>query len=148
MLGSSMDEWHSKLAKELVQGTPSGTLPDAALAAANALEIAFGGARSAVTYVLELARAHRIPAAGTVIGDDVWMQLGEGRVRFTLNRRQQCVVVSRPGQADATVGVGTDLGKLARESLDELVAAWRKGPPVHRTPSAPPPDFDDEPTKG
>jgi hypothetical protein len=143
-----MDEWHSKLARELVQGTPSGTLPDAALAAAQALEIAFGHARSAVTYVLELARAHRIPAAGSVLGDDVWVQLGEGRVRFTLNRRQGHVVVARPGQEEQTVGLGTDLGAMARESLDALVASWRKGPASHRTPSAPPPEFEDEPTKG
>ena len=143
-----MDEWHSKLAKDLVQGTPSGTLPDAAMAAAHALEITFGHARSAVTYVLELARAHRIPAAGSVTGDDVWMQLGDGRVRFALNRRQSQVVVSRPGQDDVTVGLGADLGTMAREALDALVASWRKGPAVHRTPSAPPPDFEDTPTKG
>ncbi|HEY6459338.1 MAG TPA: hypothetical protein VIY73_04280 [Polyangiaceae bacterium] len=144
-----MDDWHRNLAKELVQGTPSGTLPDAAAAAAGALEISFGHARSAVTYVLELARAHRIPVSGSVIGDDVWMQLGEGRVRFTLNRRQSHVVVVRPGHDEERVGLGdADLGAMAREALDALVASWRKGPLQHRTPSAPPPEFEDEPTKG
>jgi hypothetical protein len=146
---ASMDDWHRKLAKELVQGTPTGTLPDASVAAAAALEIAFGHARSALTYVLELARAHRIPATGCVAGDDLWLQLGEGRVRFTLNRREGHVAVVRPGQSEARFGLGdADLGELARESLDALVAAWRTGPPHHRTPSAPPPDFEDEPTKG
>jgi hypothetical protein len=144
-----MDDWHRKLARELVQGTPTGTLPDAAVAAAAALEIAFGHARSAITYVLELARAHRIPATGNVSGDDLWLQLGEGRVRFTLNRRETHVVVLRPGQPEKHVALGDgDLGAMAREALDALVAAWRTGPAHHRTPSAPPPDFEDEPTKG
>ena len=106
-----MDDWHRKLAKELVQGTPTGTLPDAAVAAAAALEIAFGHARSALTYVLELARAHRIPATGCVTGDDLWLQLGEGRVRFTLNRREGHVAVLRPGHDEARFGLGdADLG--------------------------------------
>jgi hypothetical protein len=144
-----MDDWHRKLARELVQGTPTGTLPDASVAAAAALEIAFGHARSAITYVLELARAHRIPATGNVTGDDLWLQLGEGRVRFTLNRRENHVVVIRPGKPETRVALGdADLGAMARESLDALVAAWRAGPAHHRTQSMPPTDFDDEPTKG
>jgi hypothetical protein len=43
---------------------------------------------------------------------------------------------------------GEDIGAMAREAIDALVAAWRSGPPHLRTPSAPPPDFEDEPTKG
>jgi hypothetical protein len=144
MLGR-MDDWHRKLVKELVKETPAGVLPDSAAS----LEIGFGQARSALTYMLELARAHRIPATGSVTGDDLWIQLGEGRLRFTLNRREGIVVVVRPGQADVQVRPGgADLGATAREAIDALVAAWRAGPPQHRTPSAPPPEFEDEPTKG
>jgi hypothetical protein len=144
-----MDDWHRKLAKELVQGTPTGTLPDASVAAAAALEIAFGHARSAITYVLELARAHRIPATGNVTGDDLWLQLGEGRVRFMLNRRENHVLVQRPGQDDERVPLGGgDLGLMARDALDALVAAWRLGPAHLKTPTPPPRDFDEEPTKG
>jgi hypothetical protein len=153
-----MDDWHRKLVEQLVADTPSGFVPDAA----TSLEIAFGKARSAVTYALEVARAHRVPATGSVIGDDVWLALGEGRVRFTLNRREGHVLVQRPGQDElrlrgdvATAGggsgsgnAGDDLGALARASIDGLVAAWRAQPLRKRTPSAPPPEFEDEPTKG
>ncbi len=140
-----MDDWHRRLVKELVKETPAGVLPDSAAS----LEIGFGQARSALTYMLELARAHRIPATGTVTGDDLWLQLGEGRLRFTLNRREGCVIAVRPGHEDVQIRPGgADLGAMAREAIDALVAAWRSGPPQLRTPSAPPPEFEDEPTKG
>jgi hypothetical protein len=142
-----MDDWHQRLVRELVQETPGGFVPGAAAS----LEIAFGKARSALTYVLELARAHRIPATGSVTGDDVWLQLGDGRVRFTLNRREGHVVVLRPGQDETRVRADSagaeDLGAMARDAIDALVAAWRAGPAAARRPSAPPPDFEDEPTK-
>jgi hypothetical protein len=139
-----MDDWHRRLVRELVKETPAGFLPNSAAS----LEIGFGQARSALAYMLELARAHRIPATGNVTGDDLWLQLGEGRLRFTLNRREGCVVVGRPGQDDAEVRPGgEDLGGMARDAIDALVAAWRTGP-VNRRTSAPPPEFEDEPTKG
>jgi len=140
-----MDDWHRRLVKELVAETPAGFLPDAAAA----LEIAFGHARSALTYALELARAHRLPASGAVNGDDIWLQLGGGRVRFTLNRREGHIVVNRPGQDEVRVRAdGVDMTTMARDAIDALVAAWRAGPAHARTPSAPPPEFEDEPTKG
>ena len=140
-----MDDWHRRLVKELVKETPAGVLPDSAAS----LEIGFGQARSALTYTLELARAHRIPATGSVTGDDLWLQLGEGRLRFTLNRREGCVIAVRPGQAEVQIRPGgEDLGEMARTAIDALVASWRSGPAHHRTPSAPPPEFEDEPTKG
>lgn len=143
-----MDDWHRKLARELVSETAKGFVPDAAAA----LEIAFGQARSAITYALELARAHHIPAAGNVAGDGIWLQLGEGRVRFMLNRREGYVTVLRPGQDEARIPLAeaakTDLGKLAREGIDALVAAWRKLPAEAKRPSVPPADFEEEPTKG
>jgi hypothetical protein len=150
---SAMDDWHRKLVEELVGSTPRGAgFAPPADGAAAALEIAFGKARSAVTYVLELGRAHRIPVAGSVTGDDVWFQLGgSGRVRFTLNRREAHVVVARPGQDEVRVrgdAKDADLGAMAREAIDALVAGWRALPVSQRTPSAPPPEFEDEPTKG
>jgi hypothetical protein len=138
-----MDDWHRKLVNELGKETPSGTVPDAAAS----LEIAFGQARSAITYALELARAHHIAAAGNVAGDSVWLQLGEGRIRFTLNRRSGDVVVIRPGHDEIRVTVETDLGAMAREAIDALVQAWRALPPGAKRPSSPPSDFEDEPTK-
>ncbi len=140
--------WHQNLVRELVAETPAGRVPDAVAA----LEVAFGEARSAVAYALEVARAHRIAATGTVNGDDVWLALGEGRVRFTLNRREGHVIVSRPDTADLRVpseGKGeAQLGAIAREAIDALIARWRALPPHAKRPSAPPADFEDEPTKG
>jgi hypothetical protein len=140
--------WHQNLVRELVAETPAGRVPDAVAA----LEVGFGEARGAVAYALEVARAHRIAATGGVNGDDVWLSLGEGRVRFTLNRREGHVIVSRPdvpevrvpseGQSEA------QLGAMAREAIDALIARWRALPPHAKRPSAPPADFEDEPTKG
>lgn len=140
-----MDDWHRKLARDLVAETPAGSVPGSD----TALEIAFGHARSELTYALELARAHRLPATGNIAGDDVWLQLGNGRVRFTLNRREGHVVVIRPGQDEIRVRAeGIDLGAMAREAIDALVAAWRAGPAEARALTALPRSFEDEPTKG
>lgn len=140
--------WHQNLVRELVAETPAGRVPDAAAS----LEVAFGEARSAVAYALEVARAHRIAATGSVNGDDVWLALGEGRVRFTLNRRDGHVVVSRPDTADVRVPSEgkseAQLGAMAREAIDALIARWRALPPHAKRPSAPPAEFEDEPTKG
>jgi len=141
-----MDEWHRKLVKDLTQETAAGFAPDAAVS----LEIAFGQARSALTYALELARAHRIPVAGNVTGDSIWLQLGDGRVRFTMNRRAGEVGVLRPGQDETTVkagGEGEDLGAMARSAIDGMVAAFKALPAASKRPSMPPADFEDEPTK-
>jgi hypothetical protein len=140
-----MDEWHHKLVTDLAQETAAGFVPDTVAA----LEIGFGQARSALTYALELARAHRIPATGSVTGDSIWLQLGRGRIRFTLNRRTDEVIVLRPDQDEVHVTSGAqDLGAMARSAIDGLVAAFKALPPESKRPSAPPTnDFDDEPTK-
>jgi hypothetical protein len=161
-----MDDWHRKLARDLVAETPAGGMPEGAAA----LEIAFGGARSAVAYALELARAHRLPVSGSVVGDDVWMRFGDGRARFTLDRRQAQVEIdiTLPGPtgpggqapprqrkrqvrwADPqralldTDGTPVDLGALARTSIEDLIADWRSRPAIEKgLSSAPPPDLDD-----
>jgi hypothetical protein len=154
-------EWHRKLALELGAETPAGAVLDGAAH----LEIAFGKARSVVTYALELALAHRVPATGCVTGDDIWLRLGEGRARFTLNRREGFVAVSESKTGDARVrwddarslmvqigaadaGDVVDLDALARGAVDSIVADWRASVGTTGRLSAPPPDFDDEPTKG
>jgi hypothetical protein len=143
-----MDEWHRRLVREIVAETPAGSVPDAAAA----LEIAFGEARSAVTYALELARAHRIPASGNVAGDDVWLQLGDARVRLTLNRREGYIVVTQPDRdevrAPSSALQVAQVGALARDAIDALVARWRSLPAHAKGSSAPPAEFEDEPTKG
>ena len=157
-----MDDWYSKLARDLLAETPARAIPDAAAT----MEIAFGQARSAITYALELARAHRFPATGRVVGDDVWLQFGDGQVRVTLNRRDGHIVVDIhvPGEAKPRheetrlrwkdgglvddQGSASDPGAVTRSLIDVLVADWRSRPASQRKlSSAPPPDLDDEPTK-
>jgi hypothetical protein len=142
-----MDEWHRRVVRDLVAETPAGFAPDATAA----LEVAFGKARSAIAYVLELARAHRIAAGGNVFGDDVWLQLGGGRVRFTLNRREGHIVVARPGHDETRIVAGAaetaEVSALVREAIDALVAEWRALPAHAKRPNAPPAEFEDEPTK-
>jgi hypothetical protein len=162
----SMNDWHRKVAAELVSETPAGFGPDGAAA----LEIGLGHVRSAIAYVLELARAHRLDAAGNVTGDDVWLELGEARVRATLNRRQAQVAWAVSGQDTARLrwddamraivddgGARRDMGALARDAIDAMVSAWRSGSrrssgsgssSAAPHSSAPPPEFEDEPTKG
>lgn len=156
-----MTDWHRKLALNL--GT---TTPKASLEGPTLLEIAFGQARSIFAYALELAVAHRLPATGSVAGDDVWLQLGDARARFTMNRREGHVLVSpRQGQElragwDATraaivelggggaTGTLVDLQAMAQNAVDGIVAEWRARPPSARLLSVHPPDHEDEPTKG
>jgi hypothetical protein len=157
-----MDDWYSKLARDLVAETPARAATDAAAS----MEIAFGRARSVVTYALELARAHRFPAAGSVLGDDVWLRFGDGQVRVTLNRRDGQILVEvhvtgpKPRHEETRLrwqdgvladesGAAADPSAIARAAIDVLVADWRSRPPSEKKlSSAPPPDLDDEPTKG
>jgi hypothetical protein len=139
-----MDDWHRRLVTDLTQETAAGFVPDAAAS----LEIAFGQARSALTYTLELARAHRIPVAGNVTGDSIWLQLGEQRIRMTMNRRAGEVIVLRPGHDEVAVRAGgEDLGAMARSAIDAMVAAFKALPAASKRPSMPPSDFEEEPTK-
>jgi hypothetical protein len=152
---TSPDDWHRRLARELAEEVPHAPLPEDAAA----LEIEFGRARSAITYVLELARAHRIPATGNVGGDDVWIKLGDARVRFMLNRRENYVAIAIAPEDEwratwnaekralvDSQGAPLDLGNKARDAIDALVAQWRKMPSRPRAPEAK--SRDDEPTKG
>jgi hypothetical protein len=158
-----MDDWHGRLARDLISETPAQVAPDAAAS----IEIGFGQARSIVAYALELARAHRLPATGNVAGDDVWLRFGDGRLRVMLNRREGYVLVDVyvPGAPESSekrvrwdgarrelldeTGASTDLGSTARVSVDAVVAAWRARPASEKKlSSAPPPDLDDVPTKG
>ena len=160
MLVGTMDDWHRKVADQLVARTRAGQQP----AAESELEVAFGRARAKLAYLLEFARAHRISVAGNVAGDDVWVQLGSGhRVRFTLNRRDSHILVrpsheservvrwdeTRTSLTDAT-GRPVDLGSAARDALDALVAEWAAQPGAVESVTGAPPgrEFEDEPTKG
>ncbi len=166
------DQWHRKLALDLgTAGSPApapdgGDEPADGLDGPTLLEIAFGRARSVVAYALELAVAHRLPATGSVAGDDVWLRLGNARARFTMNRREGLVIVSsaQAGEvrarwddarraivdldAEGAPKATVDLEAMARSAVDGIVAEWRADPSAARRLSVHPRDHEDEPTKG
>ena len=145
------ESWHRAVARALAVPTLAEDLAE--------FEIAFGRIREVVTYVLELARAHRLPASGNVIGDDVWILFGKARARFTLNRREGVLIVRTTtleqrfawskelrGVVDATRHP-CDVKALARSAMDELIAQWQadRSP---RLPASSAREYEDEPTKG
>ena len=148
------DDWHARLLRELALASTADGCEEL-----TALEIAFGHARTAITYAIEVARAHRIPALANVSGDDVWFQLGDERTRITLNRRDQHVIAHRPGVDTTRVRWDrnrrmamngdnpVDVGALARDGIDAVVAAWRARPTRDRVSGPPPRNTEDELTK-
>jgi len=132
-----MDEWRQKLLGELVPEAPT-----MQRSAATELEIAFGYARSELTYVLELGRAHKLPATGAVYGDDVWLTLGSAKLRFVYDRKNGAITASIPGRDEQriTYDAGAhaldgpsagpfDMRAFVREAIDATVAAYKAAPP-------------------
>jgi len=153
-----MDDWHRTVAGQLVEHARGRSQTEGE----SALEVEFGQVRAAVAYVVELARAHRVSVAGTVAGDDIWVQLGAGgRARWTLNRRDAILVLRVPGQEGRVVrwdaaqdvlvdsgGAVVDVVAAARAALEALVVEWAAHPSLEEPRSATTREFDDEPTKG
>lgn len=148
------DDWHVRLHHELASDSRSVASDEV-----TALEIAFGQARTAINYAIELARAHRIPVQGATAGDDVWFQLGDWRTRIVLNRRERQLVARRPGHDETYVrwdcGHETamtedgpvDVGELARQGIDAVVAAWRTQPGSRHMEAPSPRNTEDELTR-
>jgi hypothetical protein len=150
-----MDEWRTRLAEQLLSrggATPSGadrpTVEGlSALGGATAMEIAFGKARSELTYILELGRAHHLPIVGSVVGDDIWIRLGESKLAFQLDRSVTRITATVSGRDAATLGwdartraiVLGDAGKgdgkpidmdsFVRDAVDATVGAWNSAAP-------------------
>jgi hypothetical protein len=130
-----MDDWRNRLTEQLLgQGKPDSTRPDPAAA----LDIVLGQARSEITYILELGRAHNLPVAGSVNGDDIWLRVGATSLRFHFSRRAAVIVASVVGREDQQLrystekrGVVTPDGELLdtprfiREAIDATVTAWK-----------------------
>jgi hypothetical protein len=140
-----MDEWRNRLAEQLL-GNPEhahdGNRPKAPASAmisgVTAMEIAFGKARSELTYVLELGRAHHLPIVGSVVGDEVWIRLGETKLVFQLDRATPKVTAKAHGRSDtrmtwdaASRAIVTDGNKVidvewfVRDAIDATVRAWK-----------------------
>ena len=115
-------------------------------------DVSFGRTIVLATVGMHTVSIRATDLAGNVAGDGIWLQLGDGRVRFLLNRRDGNVTVLRPGHDETRIALAdaakADLGKMAREAIDALVAAWRELPLEAKRQSAPPPDFEEEQTKG
>jgi hypothetical protein len=146
------ESWHRAVARALAVPALAEDLAE--------FEIAFGRMREVVAYVLELARAHRLPASGNTMGDDIWILFGQARARFTLNRREGALLV-RTVRLEQRLAWSRDLRcvvdasrrpcdvkALARSAMDELITQWQ----AERSPRLPGTarerEYEDEPTKG
>lgn len=153
-----MDDWHQKLARHLVARAASAGREDHS----TALEVAFGRARAATAYALELARAHRVPASGGTVGDDIWIQIGDDRARFTLNRRAAYIAVRTDhderrlqwddGRRAVVDGLGapSDLERIAQAAIGAIIERWYRSPAAEllaKLPPQPEIEREDEPTK-
>src|SRR5271156_6082379 len=99
------DDWRARLAVELLgedEVEPISQRLTFAPEGATAMEIAFGQARSELTYVLELGRAHHLPVVGAVVGDEIWIRIGEAKLSFRLDR-QATVIHANVSAADSTL---------------------------------------------
>jgi hypothetical protein len=136
------DEWREQLAARLL-GATAAVPADFSPTGATALEIAFGRVRSEITYVLEFARAHGLPATGSVIGDDVSLRLGENATYFRINRRERCITAELPGRDEErltwdgvkrtivdTVGNAIDMKPFVRHAIDTVINGWRASTPA------------------
>jgi hypothetical protein len=133
-----MDDWQKSLQAAIV---PEASQPSMNHSADTALEIAFGYARSEVTYVLALMGTHKQKAAGVVAGDQVWLALGDARLSFAFDRKGQKITMHVPGQDEATLtfdaqkhavvgssGEPVDMRAKVRQAIDATVAVWKGTP--------------------
>jgi hypothetical protein len=135
------DDWRLNLAAKLLGDGGAERANSFAATGTTALEIAFGQARSEATYVLELARAHGVPATGNVIGDEVWVRLGTSTARFTMDRGERRIRASSPGRSEAAIvwdegkrhlaldGEAVDMQRFVRDAIDAMVSAFKSTPP-------------------
>jgi len=134
-----MDDWRSRLTEQLIGPTSQRTpLSGAGVEASTALEVALGQARSEMTYVLELGRAHALPITGSVTGDDIWIRVGATTLRFNYSRRAGVIVATVVGREDQQLrwnperravllhsGEILDARTFVREAIDATVGSWR-----------------------
>lgn len=140
-----MDDWRNRIATELLgksvasAGDRSAFAPDAA----TAVVIALGVARAEVAYFLALGRTHSLPMTGNAQGDDVWLQLGETRLRFAYDRarheiaaqvdagnREEIVIAWDDARrvVRTPVDEAFDMRSFVRSAIEETIAAWKANP--------------------
>jgi hypothetical protein len=132
-----MDDWRKALTDQLLAPT-SQRAPVSGVESVTALEIVLGQARSEMTYVLELGKAHTLPVTGSVNGDDIWLRVGATTLRFNYSRRAGVIVASVVGREDQQLrwsaeqravtlpnGDVLDAASYVREAIDATVNAWK-----------------------
>jgi hypothetical protein len=132
-----MDDWRKALTDQLLAPT-SQKIPISGVESMTALEIVLGQARSEMTYVLELGKAHTLPVTGTTNGDDIWLRIGASTLRFNYSRRAGVIVASVVGREDQQLrwsqekravilptGEILDAPTFVREAIDATVNAWK-----------------------
>jgi hypothetical protein len=134
------DEWRARLAAELLgedDAPPVSQRATFAPEGATAMEIAFGQARSELTYVLELGRAHHLPVLGAVVGDEIWIRLGESKVAFRLDRQATAIHTNIAGADGAltwdakgraivtSAGKAVDMQSFVQGAIDVTVRAFK-----------------------
>lgn len=142
------EDWRARLAADLLgnededepasqRATTIPFSPDAA----TAMEIAFGQARSELTYVLELGRSKSLPVLGSVLGDSIWIQLGEAKLAFRLDRKAS-IIHATIAAVDSTLawdakgraittseGRSVDMQSYVQSAIDSTVRAYKSQPP-------------------
>ena len=139
-MGSMDHEWRARLAAELIGESgiqPASQRATFAPDGATAMEIAFGHARSELTYLLELGRAHHLPVVGVVAGDEIWVRLGESKISFRFDRQATVIHASVAGaesslswdpKVRAVVtndGRAVDVQTLVQSAIDATVRAFK-----------------------
>jgi hypothetical protein len=130
-----MDDWHQKLSSQLLGTTPQTLSPTPTAQ----LEIAFGMARTEVSYLIGLATTGGLPVKGSVLGDDIGVQLGPALLRFVLSRGDGGFITATiPGQEKpsrlawdavrSTMALGDqpiDMRDYARSAVEATVRAYK-----------------------
>src|SRR5262245_32020934 len=140
-----MDAWRKGLVSQLLgDGHPAAATSFEPTAQAQ-LDIAFGRARTELTYLLELGRANKLPFTGSLTGDEIWVRLGDrATLTFRIERANASILANVPGRGDVLVrwdpakkaaveanGASVDFEAFVRAAIDATVAMF-KSPATER----------------
>jgi hypothetical protein len=134
-----MDEWRSGLVSRLLGEQHPAAKTSFDPSAGAQLEIAFGRARSELTYLLELGRANGLPFTGSLVGDEIWVRLGDRTtLTFRIERASASILANVPGRGDVLVrwdgaksslveanGDPVDIPAFVRTAIDAAVAQFK-----------------------
>lgn len=134
-----MDDWRRGLVSQLLGEKHPAAKTSFEPSADAQLEIAFGRARSELTYLLELGRANKLPFTGSLIGDEIWVRLDDRTtLTFRIERVNAGILANLPGRGDVLVrwdaaknsfveanGEPVDMQAFVRAAIDTAVAQFK-----------------------